>query len=91
MQFSIKADRIAFDFGQGVETRARTPGQKLSAFNLIANHINTADERQAVAQLDAAAMRQDFDPGELVAQMTLSEAELTRLSLMPLVSLMPTQ
>jgi peptidoglycan/xylan/chitin deacetylase (PgdA/CDA1 family) len=80
-------DRITFDFGRGDETLlARTPAQKLYAFNRIASHINTTDERQSVACLDREAMRRDFDPSGIVAELTLAEAELKRLSTNPLVS-----
>jgi len=80
-------NQITFDFGQGAETLlACTPAQKLSAFNRIASHINTGDERLAVERLDEEAMRRDFDPGGVVAELTLAEAELKRLSTRPLVS-----
>jgi peptidoglycan/xylan/chitin deacetylase (PgdA/CDA1 family) len=82
-----RTDKVTFDFGQGAEILlACTPAQKLSAFNRIAAHINTADERQAVAGLDREALRQDFDPGGIVVELTLGEAELKRLSAEPLVS-----
>lgn len=81
------ADRIEFDFGEGSETlAASTAGQKLSAFNRIADHINTADERGAVARLDALAIRLGVDPYAVVADLTMDESELTKLSKNPLVS-----
>ena len=81
------ANQITFDFGLGAETLlARTPAQKLSAFNRIANQINTGDERLAVERLDEEAMRRDFDPRGIVAELTLAEADLKKLSKKPLVS-----
>jgi peptidoglycan/xylan/chitin deacetylase (PgdA/CDA1 family) len=80
-------DQIAFDFGRGPETlSAGTPAQKLSVFNRIASHINAADERQAVAVLDEEAMRCGIDPGGIVAELTMAEAELKTLSTNPFVS-----
>ncbi|HEX5006494.1 MAG TPA: polysaccharide deacetylase family protein [Hyphomonadaceae bacterium] len=78
---------VEFDFGAGRERLAAdTPAQKLSAFNRIAGHINTGDERAAVAQLDDEATRLGIDPQRIVAGLTMAEEELKALAANPLVS-----
>ena len=81
------ADRMEFDFGAGSEALSVvTPAQKLSAFNRISSHINTADEFEAVARLDGEAMRLGIDPHRITAELTLGKEELKALSANPFVS-----
>ena len=81
------ARHVEFDFGTGREAlAAESPAQKLSAFNRIAEHINTGDERAGVAQLDREAARLGIDPPRIVAGLALGEGELRALAKDPLVS-----
>jgi peptidoglycan/xylan/chitin deacetylase (PgdA/CDA1 family) len=81
------ADRLEFDFGKGSELlAAATPAQKLSAFNRIASHIQTTDERKAVASLNDTAMKLGIDPHRIVTDLTMDQRELRALSANPLVS-----
>lgn len=81
------ADRIEFDFGDGSETlAASTAAQKLSAFNRIADYINTANELSAVERLDSEAIRLGVDPYAIVADLTMDEGELKTLAANRLVS-----
>jgi len=82
-----ETDRIKFDFGEGPEAlTVATVAQKLSAFNRIANYINTAEELEAVARLDNEAMTLGIDPHGIAAELTMGEGELKALSANPLVS-----
>jgi peptidoglycan/xylan/chitin deacetylase (PgdA/CDA1 family) len=82
-----QVDRMDYDFGDGpVALAAGTPAQKLSAFNRIANHINSADEQEAVARLDREAVKLGVDPRKIAAERTMDERELRAFMANPLVS-----
>lgn len=80
-----KKSAIEFDFGSGTEkilTRSR--GEKLAAFDRISHFVQTADEDEAVAHLDAVARSYLIDPLAIVEQLTMDEAGLRELSSDPL-------
>jgi peptidoglycan/xylan/chitin deacetylase (PgdA/CDA1 family) len=80
-------DRLEFDFGSGAETLAAgTLSEKLSVFNRVADFINSTDEAQAVAALDAAALTAGIDPLGITRALTMREDELKTLLTNPLVS-----
>jgi peptidoglycan/xylan/chitin deacetylase (PgdA/CDA1 family) len=82
-----KLDRLAFDFGNGVETApAATAAEKLAAFNRVADFVNATDEASAVARLDAVARTAGIDPLAMIADLTMREDELQTLAQNPLVS-----
>lgn len=82
-----RVDRLAFDFGNGIETLAAgTIAEKMAAFNRLADFINVADEAAAVAQLDAVGRKAGIEPLELTRELTMREDELRVLAENPLVS-----
>lgn len=81
-----KAERIAFDFGQGIETiNLQTISQKSAAFDRFSAFIALEAENEAVARLDAAALCHDIDPLGITAELTMDADELLTLAKDPLV------
>ncbi len=82
-----KVDRLDFDFGKGPTTLpAATNAEKLIAFDRIADFINSTDETEAVARLDAVARKAGIDPLGITRALTMREDELRALAKNPLVS-----
>jgi peptidoglycan/xylan/chitin deacetylase (PgdA/CDA1 family) len=82
-----EVERLEFDFGQGPETMpAMTPAQKLAVFNRIADFVNSSDEREAVAQLDAVALASGVDPLAITRDLAMRADELRVLAENTLVS-----
>lgn len=74
-------DRLAFDFGGGVETvPMETPAQKQAAFDRIGHFVQTGDEDAAVARLDAAATANGVDPLGITDRLVMDAAELAALA-----------
>ncbi|MCR9121199.1 MAG: polysaccharide deacetylase family protein [Phyllobacteriaceae bacterium] len=84
-----KADAIAFDFGNGPETlKTETTAQKLAAFEQFAAFVQSIDEDEAVARIDAVARdHHHIDPVAIVETLVMDEAALRVLAEDPLVHL----
>lgn len=81
-------DSLSFDFGTGEVTLAlATPAAKQAAFARFADLIHRTDEAEAVARLDALALREGVDPLALTEALTLDREGLTRLAADPLAEL----
>jgi peptidoglycan/xylan/chitin deacetylase (PgdA/CDA1 family) len=84
-----KADLIDFDFGNGPESlRTTTTARKFAAFERFAAFVQSIDEDEAVARIDAVARdRHNIDPMAIVDSLVMDEAELRELARDPLVHL----
>jgi peptidoglycan/xylan/chitin deacetylase (PgdA/CDA1 family) len=80
-----KLDRLAFDFGRGVEElRLETDVQKQAGFERFFEFVQTTDEDQAVAFIDETARSHGIDPLAMVAELTMDAGELRSLAGDPL-------
>ena len=76
---------VEFDFGQGVRRlETETGGKKLIVYDRFADYIETRDEDEAVASIDALARDSGIDPLALVDELTLDEAGLAEVARDPL-------
>ena len=81
-----KKSAIDFDFGSGVETvSTRSRGRKLAAFDRISRFVQTTNEDEAVARLDAVARSYLIEPLAIVEQLAMDEVALRDLAADPLV------
>ena len=82
-----RANSIRFDFGAGDENvPCATEAEKMAAFERLAELVDTTDENDAVARIDALALTCGFDPVSYVEREVMNEAELAQLALDPLVT-----
>jgi peptidoglycan/xylan/chitin deacetylase (PgdA/CDA1 family) len=82
-----RVNSFKFDFGSGEETIAcASHAEKMAAFERLAELVNTADENNAVARIDALSLASGFDPRSYVERETMDEPELRKLAADPLVS-----
>nr|WP_254799547.1 polysaccharide deacetylase family protein [Falsochrobactrum sp. TDYN1] len=80
-----KAERIDFDFGNGVETLGtETKARKFRAFDRLADFVRSFDEDAAVQRIDELARRCNIDPLAIVDGLVLDQAELSQLAADPL-------
>lgn len=86
-QLTRDKDALAFDFGNGPEALAMhdVAGKQL-AFNRLSDFVQTVDEDDAVARLDAAARENGIDPLSIVDRLVMTQQELKELSRDPLVA-----
>jgi peptidoglycan/xylan/chitin deacetylase (PgdA/CDA1 family) len=83
-----RVNSFKFDFGGGEETIAcASRAEKMAAFERLAELVNTLDENEAVARIDALSLACGFDPMSYVDREIMNEAELRKLVTDPLVSL----
>jgi peptidoglycan/xylan/chitin deacetylase (PgdA/CDA1 family) len=77
-----------FDFGQGIETvPCGSHGEKFLAFDRLAKFVESVDEDDAVAKIDAAAKSAGVDPFGIVDREIMTAAELQDLVADPLARL----
>jgi peptidoglycan/xylan/chitin deacetylase (PgdA/CDA1 family) len=77
-----------FDFGSGAEhVKSSSPLEKFVAFERLANFVQSTDEDEAVAKIDAAAMRIGVNPESIVDREVMPAIELQELVADPLVRL----
>ena len=80
-----KKDEIAFDFGDGPERLImRGHKGKTAAFHRFARFIETVEEDEAVARLDAAAREAMIDPLAIVDQLVMTVEDMRELAKDPL-------
>lgn len=80
--------QITFDFGNGViQLNVSSIAAKQAAFQKIATLVETIDENQAVARIDALARSLSIDPLAIIEQELMTERELNQLLADPLCSL----
>jgi peptidoglycan/xylan/chitin deacetylase (PgdA/CDA1 family) len=83
-----RVNSFKFDFGGGEETiSCASHAEKMAAFERLAGLVNTLDENEAVARIDALSRTCGFDPAAYVEREIMNEAELGNLVADPLVSL----
>ena len=83
-----RVDRLAFDFGAGVETlECRSLGAKQVAFERLAHFVASIEEDAAVTRIDEAARAAGLDPVAMVAEEVMDVADLQRLFTEPLARL----
>jgi peptidoglycan/xylan/chitin deacetylase (PgdA/CDA1 family) len=79
---------LSFDFGNGPETvSCASRDAKITAFDRVAIHVETASEDQAVAKIDEAAKACGIDAMAIVDAEIMTRAELAQLLRDPLASL----
>lgn len=82
-----KAPRLSFDFGNGPQSLAATTRrEKTAAFNRIATYVNTTNEMDAVARLDATATEHGVAPLQITRDEAMRADELKTLIANPLVA-----
>lgn len=75
------ADRLEFDFGNGIATVVmQTLAQKQAAFERLAAFIQSGDEDEAVARLDTSARGLGVDPLGITDRLVMDAAELQALA-----------
>jgi peptidoglycan/xylan/chitin deacetylase (PgdA/CDA1 family) len=83
-----RVSTFKFNFGSGEEiVSCASHAEKMAAFERLAELVNTTDENDAVARIDALSLTCGFDPMFYVERETMNEAELRQLAGDPLVSL----
>jgi peptidoglycan/xylan/chitin deacetylase (PgdA/CDA1 family) len=83
-----RVNSLKFDFGGGEETIAcASHAEEMAVFERLAELVNTLDENEAVARIDALSLACGFDPMSYVEREIMSEPELRQLVTDPLVSL----
>lgn len=76
-----QANEMAFDFGGGRErVPLATMARKQAAFDRLSSFIQTGDEDEAVARLDAEALRHGIDPLAIVDELAMNEGEVRELA-----------
>ena len=79
------AGEFQFDFGKGPEkVAAGTPAEKTALFEKLRGFVATANEDEAVARLDAAAMEYGIEADRIVRDLVMDAAELRALAADPL-------
>ena len=87
-QLTRRASSFRFDFGGGSETvRSSSRLEKFVAFERLTHFVQSTDEDDAVAKIDAAARVAGVDPGQIVETEVMTAPELRRLAQDPLARL----
>jgi peptidoglycan/xylan/chitin deacetylase (PgdA/CDA1 family) len=79
---------FTFDFGTGSErVVCDTPRRKCAAFDRLRRFVDTIDEDEAIARIDAVARAEGIEPMSLVDDLVMTPDELRALTADPLVRL----
>lgn len=83
-----EVDAFEFDFGAGPErVVCDTPRRKCMAFDRLCRFVDTVDEDEAQARIDATARAHGIDPMDLVDDLMMTPDELRALAADPLAHL----